>query len=75
MLNLPLHSNKKLLLAFEWGVILADVAKKHKVKLTPEIIKRAEDIILKEFKEKSPSKLAGEMEIIILSIFETKLDV
>lgn len=58
-------------MAFEWGVILADVAKKHKVKLTPEIMERAEKIIINEFKGKSPSQLAGHMEVILLSIFET----
>jgi hypothetical protein len=72
MIKIPLHNNKKLLLSFEWGVILADVAKKQNVKLTPEIIERAEKIILQEFQTKSASKLAGEMEVIMLSIFETK---
>jgi hypothetical protein len=75
MIQIPLYRSKKLLLAFEWGVILADVAKKQGVELTPEIIARAEEIILKEFKTKNASQLAGEMEIILLSIFETNLSV
>lgn len=75
ILKIPLYSTKKLLLSFEWGIIIADVAKKQKIKLTPEIVKRAEEVIEKEFKSKTPTQLAGEMEIILLSIFQTRLDV
>lgn len=71
MIKLPFFGKKKLLLAFEWGVILADVAREQNTKLTPEIMERAEKIIINEFKSKSPSQLAGHMEVILLSIFET----
>jgi len=59
------------MLAFEWGIVLADVAKQQGVELTPAIIERAEKIILNEFRSRTPSELAGHMEVILLSIFET----
>ncbi len=59
------------MLAFEWGVILADVAKTQNVQLTPALIERAEKVIINEFKSKTPTELAGHMEVILLSIFET----
>jgi len=71
MFNLPFFNKKKLILSFEWGVILADVAKKQNIELTPEIIERAEKIIVNEFQSKSPTQLAGHMEVILLAIFET----
>lgn len=71
MLNLPLYSNQKLLLSFEYAITLSEVARKQKVKLTPELILRAEEIILKEFKSKSATKLSTEMIPNILAMFET----
>lgn len=63
------YNKKKLLLAFEYGIILKDVAKD---KLNPEMVQRAEDIIVKEFSKKSASKLACEMIPNLLAIIEPK---
>lgn len=71
MLNLPLHSTKKVILSFEFGVVLSNVAKEMNVELTPEIMARAEKIIEAEFKKRTASHLAGHMQAIILAIFET----
>lgn len=68
------RNNKKLLLAFEYGIILSNVAKAMDVELTTEIVKRAEDMIINEFKGKSPTKLATDMHPNLLSIFETDLN-
>lgn len=65
-------NKEKLLLAFEMGVVLADVAKAQGVEVTPELVKRMEDIILSEFGHKSASKLACEMNVLLLAAFETK---
>lgn len=70
-LKIPLYSNQKLRLAFEYGVAIADVAKKEGVELTPEIIKRAEEIIVSEFSSRSASKVACEMVPNLLAVFET----
>ena len=73
MVKISLFGKKKLLLAFEYGVILSQVAKEHNVELTPEIVKRAEQVLINEFQTKSPTKLAVEMTPNILAIFETDL--
>jgi hypothetical protein len=52
-------------------VAIADVAKKEGVELTPEIIKRAEEIIVSEFSSRSASKVACEMVPNLLAVFET----
>lgn len=72
MLNLPLYSNQKLLLSFEFGLTIAEVAKKQKIKLTPEIIERAEKILLNEFRKESAEKIAIGMIPTILAVFETE---
>ena len=64
---------QKLLLSFEYGVILSQVAKDRGVELTPEIVKRAEGVIIDAFCRYNPTQLAVEMEPIILSIFETDM--
>lgn len=70
-IKLPVYGNKKLILAFEYGVMISETAKDMKIDLTPEIIKRAENIILKEFRVKNLERLAVDMLINILATFET----
>ncbi len=65
--------HKKLLLSFEYGVIISQVAKEQNIELTPEIIKRAENVIMDSFCRYSPQELSVEMLPIILSIFETDM--
>jgi len=64
--------DKQLLLAFEYGIVMSDVAKNMKVKLTAEIVSRFEEIIVKEFSTKEYEKVALEMVPNILAGFETK---
>lgn len=64
---------QKLILSFEYGVILSQVAKDRGVELTPEIVKKAEEVILDAFCRYTPTQLAVNMEPIILSIFETDM--
>jgi len=70
MLKIPIYLNKKLLLALEYGVILSETAQARGVKLTPEMVKKMEEIVSNEFKNKSTQKVALEMEPNILSVFE-----
>jgi hypothetical protein len=72
MLGLPFFGKKKLLMAFEYGVVISDVAKERGMKLDTEVIKRLEDIIAKEFSKKSYTQVALEMIPNILASFETK---
>ena len=71
MLNLPLYNKQKLLLAFEYGIVLGDVAKQKGVEVTPELVKRAEELIEKEFRANTASYNATHMIPNILAIFET----
>jgi len=71
MWKIPLHSNKKLRLAVEYGIILSETAKKKGIDLTPEMVKKMEEIVLNEFQTKSAMKVALEMEPNILAVFET----
>ena len=72
MFKLPLFGKKKLLLAFEYGIILASVAREQGVELTPEISARCEDIILKEFTAKSTELVALDMVPNLLASLEVK---
>ena len=73
MIRIPLFGKKKLLLAFEYAVILSETAKEQNVELTPEIIHRAEEMLMNEFLTKNPDDLSIDLEANILSIFETDL--
>lgn len=70
MFNIPLYSNKKLLLALEYGIILSEVAKSSGTDLTPEMIKKMEEIVLNEFPKHKAMTLAVEMDPNILAVFE-----
>ena len=72
MLNIPLYGKQKLLLAFEYGIVLARVIKDQEQELTPEIVKRCEEIILKEFTAKSGDRVALDMVPNLLASIETK---
>lgn len=72
MLNLkpPIYSKKTVKLAFEFAIILSEVAKERKVVLTEEIVSRAEDIFLNEIKTKGMKKTALNFIPLILATLE-----
>jgi hypothetical protein len=63
---------KKLLLAFEYALILSQTAKELGIILTPEIAKKMEEIIKKEFPWKTPERLSIDMVVNIMSALEPK---
>jgi len=67
-----LFSEKKLMLAFEYGLVLADVASQKKIELTKEIVLRLENIMKKEFNKKNSTRLAVDMIVNILAALEPK---
>lgn len=71
--NWPIFGKKKLVLSFEYGVVLAQTALENKVELTPELIAKAEEMILGEFQKGDPTRLAVDMIPNIISIFELDL--
>lgn len=70
--RLPIYGKKTLKLAFELGVVLSEVAKENNVAVTPEISKRAEEILINELKVNGLEKTAVNFIPIILASFETK---
>ncbi len=70
MIKIPLHSSKKLLLAFEFGLHIADVAKQNNVELTPEIIKRVEKMMLEEWETHKAQFIANNWSALLLAAFE-----
>lgn len=70
MLNLPLYSNQKLLLSFEYGVILSKTAQELGFEITKDVMIRAEEILIAEFKKNDPTKLSTEMVTNILAMVE-----
>lgn len=72
MFKLPFFGKKKLLLAFEYSAVLHDSAHELGITITPEIIERAEILVLNEFKNKGKERLALEMIPNIMAILEPK---
>ena len=72
MLRLPIYSKKEMLMMFEYGMTLSNVAKDMNITLTPEVAKRLEDILLKELRIKGWKKVTLETLPNILASFETK---
>lgn len=65
-----IFGRKKLFLAFEYGLLISEVAKEQGVELTPEIVTRAEKMIENEFRNHGPEFLATQIVPLILSVFE-----
>ena len=73
LFNFRFYSRKKLLLAFEYGVVITEVAQKQGVEVTPELMEKAEIMIESEFSKKSPTRLAVDTLPNVLSVFELDL--
>ncbi len=71
-LPIPLYGSKKLRLAFEFGVIMSEVAKGMNMELSPEMVARAEDILLDQSKSKSAQEFANQMNACAMAAFEPK---
>ena len=70
MFKLPIYGKKKLLLAFEYGMVLAKTAHENKFEITPEFMEKAEVMIEGEFTAQNPTQLSIDMAQNILSAFE-----
>lgn len=70
MFRLPFFGRKKLLLAFEYGLILAKTAQDMKIEMTPELVAKAEEMLVNEAKNQSATVMATWMVPNILSVFE-----
>lgn len=69
----PSFSREKLLLAFEYGLTIAQVAQKHNVEIDAALVERAERMIEGEFKNQTAEHNAVNMVPNILTVFELDL--
>lgn len=69
-----IFGKKKLFLAFEYGLALSEVARETKTELTPDIVERAEDILLDACTHGTAERVAVDMIPNILASFEPKED-
>lgn len=68
----PIYGKKTLLIAFEFGAILSEVAMKNKIELDKEIILRAEKILLQELRTNGLQNTAMNFTPLILAALEIK---
>ena len=72
MIRLPIYGPKTLRLAFEFGLVLSEVAKEKGVTITSDISTRAEKILLNELKTNGFEKTALNFIPLVLASFEIK---
>ena len=70
--RLPIYGNKTLKLTFEFGMILSDTAKGMGIELTPEIVEKAETIVIRELKENGLEKTAVNFIPLVMTMLEAK---
>lgn len=73
MFKLPIFGKKKLLLSFEYGMTLAKTALENKHEITPELMEKAEVMLMGEFTTQTPTQLSIDMAQNVLSAFELDL--
>jgi hypothetical protein len=69
----PAYSREKLLLAFEYGVLLTQVAQQEGIEIDVTFMEKAEKMIEGEFATQTPTHLATQITPNILSVFELDL--
>ena len=70
--RVTLYRSNTLKIAFEFGLVLSETAMEMKVKLTPEIVERAEVVLIKEIKENGITKTALNFVPLIMAVLEIK---
>ena len=61
---------KKILLAFEFAIVLSDAAHQLKIEMTKEIVLKAEEILKSELVKKSPESFSCQMNGLALAVLE-----
>lgn len=72
--RIPFFGRKKLLLAFEYGVMISQTALAQGVEITPELIEKAEIMIENEARIQTETMFATQMVPNILSVFELDIN-
>ena len=66
----PVYGKRTLRIAFEFGVVLSEVAKERGIELTPETSERAEKILINELKINGLKKTALNFTPLVLAVLE-----
>jgi len=66
----PVYGKKTLKVAFEFGVVLSEVARERKIKLTPAIVAKAEEIMIAELQANGLNKTAVNFIPLIIAVLE-----
>lgn len=68
-----IFDREKTVLAFEYGLVLSEVAKEKNIEVTPELVAKAEAMLISEFESQNSVNLAINMIPNIMSVFELDL--
>ena len=68
------NNMEKTLLAFEYGLVLSEVAHQLNIEADSTLTEKAETMLKSEFESKSNEDLAKDMHANILSVFEPSTD-
>lgn len=66
------YSKKKAMLAFEFAIVLSDVAKDLNITMTKDIVLKAEKLVENELGPKTAKHFACHMNVYALAILEPK---
>ncbi len=66
------YTKKKSVLAFEFGIVLYDVAKELNIPMTQALVLRAEDLLTKELGQNSAEHFACNMNVYAMAVLEPK---
>ncbi len=64
------YNKQKTILAFEFAIVLSDVAKDMGIPMTREIVERAENLLDAELAKETAEHFAGHMNILALAVLE-----
>jgi len=67
----PEEAKNKVLIAFEFALVVTEVAKKMNIEVTKELVETAEDILVKEMELGDSTYFAKEMQNLATAVFGT----
>lgn len=65
----PEEAKNKVLMAFEFALVVTEVAREMNIEITKELVKTAEDILLKEMVLGDSTYFAKEMQNLTMAVF------
>jgi hypothetical protein len=67
----PEEAKNKVLMAFEFAIVVTEVARKMDIEITKELVETAEDILVKEMELGDSTYFAKEMQNLATAVFGT----